>query len=433
MVAPAAHPRPVEDYIVALALAGTWPIYFLGGLYVLGPVLGVMLTAVVLVRKYVRAPTTARPEPPAIPIGVWFWIAGMGVMEIALLGGHWSYELSTGQTLKSTIGWAKGWALFAMFTLAGACLDIRFETIIRATALTALISLLLTPLLYLAPMVGLPEVLFVSPLRVVGGPGPEFFAVQLYSMDPADGLPRWRYFTPWSPAAALIGNLYLILAIEDRRVPWRVIGIISALAIILLSKSRLGLVTAVLVWPTAFGVSQLRRSILWLVAAVPVFLAGLFSPILLAQLGAAYEGFRGLRANSTRVREALGRIAIDRWWNEAPIWGHGVVERGPHYVEYMPIGSHHTWFGLLFVKGLVGVGALVIPLMWSLLEFALLALSSPIGRAAFAITILLVLFTVGENLEILTYLFWPGLLIMGIAMREAAEKRSAILAEMRAS
>lgn len=433
MVAPAAHPRPVEDYIVALALAGTWPIYFLGGLYVLGPVLGVMLTAVVLVRKYVRAPTTARPEPPAIPIGVWFWIAGMGVMEIALLGGHWSYELSTGQTLKSTIGWAKGWALFAMFTLAGACLDIRFETIIRATALTALISLLLTPLLYLAPMVGLPEVLFVSPLRVVGGPGPEFFAVQLYSMDPADGLPRWRYFTPWSPAAALIGNLYLILAIEDRRVPWRVIGIISALAIILLSKSRLGLVTAVLVWPTAFGVSQLRRSILWLAAAVPVFLAGLFSPILLAQLGAAYEGFRGLRANSTRVREALGRIAIDRWWNEAPIWGHGVVERGPHYVEYMPIGSHHTWFGLLFVKGLVGVGALVIPLMWSLLEFALLALSSPIGRAAFAITILLVLFTVGENLEILTYLFWPGLLIMGIAMREAAEKRSAILAEMRAS
>ena len=433
MVAPAAHPRPVEDYIVALALAGTWPIYFLGGLYVLGPVLGVMLTAVVLVRKYVRAPTTARPEPPAIPIGVWFWIAGMGVMEIALLGGHWSYELSTGQTLKSTIGWAKGWALFAMFTLAGACLDIRFETIIRATALTALISLLLTPLLYLAPMVGLPEVLFVSPLRVVGGPGPEFFAVQLYSMDPADGLPRWRYFTPWSPAAALIGNLYLILAIEDRRVPWRVIGIISALAIILLSKSRLGLVTAVLVWPTAFGVSQLRRSILWLAAAVPVFLAGLFSPIILAQLGAAYEGFRGLRANSTRVREALGRIAVDRWWNEAPIWGHGVVERGPHYVEYMPIGSHHTWFGLLFVKGLVGVGALVIPLMWSLLEFALLALSSPIGRAAFAITILLVLFTVGENLEILTYLFWPGLLIMGIAMREAAEKRSAILAEMRTS
>ncbi|MBR9825706.1 MAG: O-antigen ligase domain-containing protein [Alphaproteobacteria bacterium] len=433
MAAPAADPRSVEDYIISVALISTWPVYFLGGLYVLGPVLGVCLTAIVVVRKYIRTPQTKRPEPPAIPIGVWFWIGGMGLMQVALLGGHWSYELSTGQTIKSTIGWAKGWALFAMFTLAGACLDIRFATVIRAAGITALISLLLTPILYVAPMVGLPEILFISPLKAVGGPGPEFFAVQLYSMDPADGLPRWRYFTPWSPAAALIGNLYLILAIEDERKIWRIIGIVSALTIIVLSKSRLGLVTAVLVWPTAFGVSQLRRSVLWLGAAVPVFFAGLFSPVILAQLGAAYEGFRGMRANSTRVREALGRIAVDRWWNEAPVWGHGVVERGPHYVEYMPIGSHHTWFGLLFVKGIVGVAALVIPLLWSLLEFALLALSSRIGRAAFAITILLVLFTVGENLEILTYLFWPGLLVMGIAMREAAEKRSAILAEARQS
>lgn len=433
MAASAAHPRAVEDYIISLALVGTWPVYFLGGLYVLGPVLGVALTAIVLVRKYVRSPSTPRPELPPVPIGVWFWIAGMGLMQIALLGGHWNYELSTGQTIKSTIGWAKGWALFAMFTLAGACLHIRFETVIRAASITALISLALTPVLYLAPMVGLPEILFVSPLKVVGGPGPEYFAVQLYSMDPADGMPRWRYFTPWSPAAALIGNLYLILAIEDRRMAWRIIGIVSALTIILLSKSRLGLVTAVLVWPTAFGVSQLRRSVLWLAAAVPVFFAGLLSPMLIAQLGAAYEGFRGMRANSTRVREALGRIAVDRWWNEAPVWGHGVVERGPHYVEYMPIGSHHTWFGLLFVKGIVGVAALVIPLLWSLLEFALLALSSRIGRAAFAFTILLVLFTVGENLEILTYLFWPGLLIMGMAMREAAEKRSEILQQARAA
>jgi len=425
----AAHPRPLEDYLVALALAATWPIYMIGGLYVLGPVLGACLTAIVLVRKYVRTATTPRPAPPDIPIGVWIWTAGMGVMLIALWVGHWSFELSTGQTIKSSIGWAKGWALFAMFTLAGACLEIRFETILKAAGITSLITLLLTPILYVAPMIGLPEVLFVSPFRLVGGPGPEFFAVQLYSIDPMDGLPRWRFFTPWSPAAGLIGNLYLILALEDRRTFWKVTGVLAALAIIILSKSRLGLMTAIIVWPTAFGVSQLRRSILWLGAAVPAFFAGLFSPVILAQLGAAYDGLRGMRANSNRVREALGRIAIDRWWNEAPVWGHGIVERGPHLVEYMPIGSHHTWFGLLFVKGIVGVAALAVPLLWSLLEFALLALSSRIGRAAFAITLLLILFTIGENLEILTYLFWPGMVVMGIAMRRASEKRAAILAE----
>ena len=44
------------------------------------------------------------------------------------------------------------------------------------------------------------------------------------------------------------------------------------------------------------------------------------------------------------------------------IWGHGTVERGPHIVEYMPIGSHHTWNGLLFVKGMVGYAGLAVPM-----------------------------------------------------------------------
>ncbi len=419
MVAPAADPRSVEDRLISLALIATWPIYAIGGLYVVGPVLGVCLVAIIVLRTYLGSHQQPRP----IPIGVWIWIAGMVVMEIALLVGHVSEGLSTGQTIKSSIGWAKGWALFAMFPLAGACLDIRFETVIRAASITALLSLLVTPFLLLAPMVGLPEVLFVSPFRYIGGPGPEFFAVQLYSIDPGDGMPRWRYFTPWSPAAAIIANMYLILAIEDRRKVWKTIGIISALTIILLSKSRLGLATAMVVWPTAFAISQLRRSVLWLGAAIPTAIAGLLAQPIISQLLAAYEGVKGMRADSTRVREALGRIAVDRWYHEAPVWGHGIVERGPHYVEYMPIGSHHTWFGLLFVKGIVGVIALVIPLIWSLIEFALLSLSSRAGRTALAIMILLTLFTVGENLEILAYLLWPGLLICGIAMGEAAEKR----------
>ena len=34
--------------------------------------------------------------------------------------------------------------------------------------------------------------------------------------------------------------------------------------------------------------------------------------------------------------------------------GTRIVERGPHLVEFMPIGSHHTWYSLLFVKGSSG-------------------------------------------------------------------------------
>lgn len=420
MASPAADPRSVEDRLISLALIGTWPIYAIGGLYVLGPVLGVVLVTILALRTYLD-PATTSTSP--IPSGAWVWIVGMSLMLIALLVGHVSEGHSTGQTVKSSIGWAKGWALFAMFPLAGACLRIRFETVVRAAGITALLSLLLTPILFMAPKIGLPEVLFVSPFRLIGGPGPEFFAVQLYSMDPGDGLPRWRYFTPWSPAAAIIANMYLIFAIEDRRPIWKTIGIVSALTIIVLSKSRLGLAGALVVWPTAFAISQLRRSLLWLSAAIPAAIAGLMAQPILMQISLAYDSVRGMRADSTRVRDALGRIAVDRWYHEAPIWGHGIVERGPHYVEFMPIGSHHTWFGLLFVKGIAGVVALVIPLVWSLVEFALLALSSRVGRTALALMILMSVFTVGENLEILAYLLWPGLLVCGIAMGEAARKR----------
>ena len=129
-----------------------------------------------------------------------------------------------------------------------------------------------------------------------------------------------------------------------------------------------------------------------------------------------------MRADSNRVRELLGDIAIERWRTEAPIWGHGIVERGPHAVEYMPIGSHHTWFGLLFVKGAVGAIALAVPLIWSTIEFALLAVTrSAAGRIAFGMVLLMTFYSIGENLEILAYLMWPGLIVMGIAARELRE------------
>ena len=41
-------------------------------------------------------------------------------------------------------------------------------------------------------------------LRAVGGPGDEFFAVELYGIDNTNGSKRWRFFAPWSPAAAFV-------------------------------------------------------------------------------------------------------------------------------------------------------------------------------------------------------------------------------------
>lgn len=416
------HPRAPEDLIVAVALAATWFVYLFGGLYVLGPVLGVGLTGLWFARVYLAGGHLTTLSVPAIPSGVWVWIIGMLVMLLALEVGHMNQNLGTGQTIKSTIGWAKGWALLALFPLIGACLHIRLETIIKAAGWVALGTLLLTPAFLVAPMIGLPEVLFVSPLKLVGGPGPEFFAVQLYSIEPTDGSTRLRYFTPWSPAAGMIGNMYLIFALSDKRKFWKWMGIISALAMILTSKSRLALAAALFIWPVIVAVGEAKRPAMWFLATFGLLLLTPLAQGILDWVDGTLNSIKSMRADSTRVRELLGEIAIQRWRTEAPIWGHGIVERGPHAVEYMPIGSHHTWFGLLFVKGAVGAMALAVPLIWSTIEFALLAFTrSAAGRIAFAMVLLMSFYSIGENLEILAYLMWPGLIVMGIAARELRE------------
>lgn len=419
------HSRAPEDYIVGFALAATWFVYLFGGLYVLGPVLGVGLTGLVFARLYLSGEAIPTRSVTRIPSGVWVWIGGMVVMLLALEVGHVNQNMGLGQTIKSTIGWAKGWALLALFPLIGACLQIKLDTVIRAAGWVALGSLLLTPIFMVAPSVGLPERIFVSPLKLVGGPGPEFFAVQLYSYEPTDGSTRLRYFTPWSPAAGMIGNMYLIFALSDKRKFWKWMGILSALAVIVTSKSRLALAAAMFIWPVVIAVGESRRPLMWFTATTGLLLLTPLAQPILDWLDSTLNSVKSMRADSTRVRELLGDIAIERWWNEAPVWGHGIVERGPHAVEYMPIGSHHTWYGLLFVKGAVGAVALAIPLAWSLIEFGLLAVTrSKAGRIAFGMVLLMAFYSIGENLEILAYLIWPGLLVMGIAARELSETKT---------
>lgn len=416
------HSRAPEDIVVALALASTWFVYAFGGLYVFGPVLAVGLGSMLYARTYLSGDGLKARDVPAIPSGVWVWIGGMMVMLLALEVGHMNQNLSVGQTIKSTIGWAKGWALLALFPLIGACMHIRLETLIKASGWVALGTLLLTPALLISPAIGLPEVLYVSPLKIVGGPGPEYFAVQLYSIEPTDNSARLRYFTPWSPAAGLIGNMYLIFALSDKRKFWKWMGVLSAMAMIITSKSRLAIAAAMFIWPVVIAVGEAKRPLLWFSALLGLLTLTPIAQSILDWLDATLNSVKSMRADSTRVREMLGEIAIDRWWNEAPIWGHGVVERGPHAVEFMPIGSHHTWYGLLFVKGAVGAIALLIPLVWSLIEFGMLALTrSRAGRIAFGMVLLMSFYSIGENLEILAYLMWPGLVAMGIAAKELRE------------
>lgn len=407
------EPRNLEERLIWHAIRYTWVFYLFGALYVVGPVVGWSLCGVLVWR--VLQGQNFHLSPAIV-----CWIVGMLVMLLATFIGHINLDLAMGSLIKSVIGWAKGWALLAVFPLL-ACLDIRPKVIVRASMHLSKQCLYIIPFVVLAAIVHLPAHLYTSPLKFLASPA--FFQVELYGLNSFDGMARWRLFAPWGPALGLIGNAMFCLSLFEKDKKWRWIGIIASIIMVLLSKSRMGLLCLLAAPVITWGLSNLNRLVILAAIAIsaPVA-AGLYVP--------AKETFESVtnqihaaRANSSRVRGALERIALERWRNEAPIWGHGVVENGPHYVEYMPIGSHHSWYGLLFVKGIVGLVALAIPILLSLLiavqkcwQSTRFNTPQSMPWVGLHLLILLCFYSLSENLEILAYLYWPSLIMIGITL-----------------
>jgi hypothetical protein len=411
MATPAHHPQTSAERLIARTIEATWALWLIGGLYIIAPVLGWVLAGMVVVALYIR-----RAELNAIPATIWVWIISMAAMLAILLIGHANLELGIAKTIKSSVGWAKGWALIALFPLAAAVLKVSPEVVYRSVCKLGLYTLLVLPLFLVAPLIGLPEKLWVSPLKILGGAGPEYFTAQLYTLEPGSGRTRWQFFAPWSPAIGMMGVIYVLLAAQEKERFWKVVGIAGGLALAVLSQSRLALVALIVIAPIVWAVSRMDRGYLWFLAAPAVFALGIMGPILLEMIDAAMAEFAAARADSSRVRAILGRIAIERWQTEAYWFGHGIVENGPHLVEYMPIGSHHSWYGLLFVKGITGAIALAIPLALTSIVLIGRSIKFPAARPGFAMMLVLIIYSFGENLEILAYLYWPALIVIGATL-----------------
>jgi len=414
-------PENTEERVVYVAITWTWVWYVTGALYIVAPAVEVTLLWLYFWRLYaVWRPAHWRPKP--VPMGVWMWIGGMCSMLMALFIAHINWDLGAAATLKSTIGWLKGWAMLAIFPLAGACLNIRPRLVIRGVMWMAVQTLCISPVLIAAALVHLPSKLFVSPLQVIGGPGPEFFTVFLYIIDPENGAARWQFMAPWAPGAGFVANMIFYLAAGERRKGLRWAGVFTAIMMSLMTASRMAILFLLFYPPLMFIFSRLSKpAILGFFAAVSV-ITGMVADTVNQFIQNSVSAFKGARANSTRVREALGKLAVQRWKEEAPLFGHGEVQRGTHYVEFMPIGSHHTWYGLLYVKGLTGVISLIIPALWCFFEMLTLAQVSQLGRLGLGSIFIMLYYSNGENLEILAYLFWPALLILGAAHQEAAAR-----------
>ncbi len=415
MVPQLVQPETLEEKIVSSAIVWTWAFWLFGALYVVGAALGYVLLMVAGLR-YLGL-MEGGPKRIAIPFGVVLWIIGMAAMLVALVIGHIDFELGTGKLIKSTIGWAKGWALLAVFPLAGAVLAIRPQVLYRAGSKLGVQTLILIPFFFMAAQLGLPKDLYVSPLVYIGGTGPEFFDVTIYAVDDTTGKLRWRFFGPWATATAFVFSIYFLFALFERSIAWKVATVVTAVIVCWMAGSRSAIVALPIVIAALLAISNAHRPAVLIFAAFAVTIAVLMTDHLIMAFEDSQSAFNSARAASSRVRAVLNNIGYHRWLTEAFWFGHGTVEPGPHLVQFMPIGSHHTWYGLLFVKGLVGFLALAVPLGWSLVELSLKAQRDRVARAALSIVLAIAMFSFADNLEIVTYLIWPGLLLVGIGLR----------------
>ncbi len=410
------RPETLEERIIYWTIVSTWGIWVLGGLYLVGSVLGYVLLAILIARVAGIIETRPGSLHP-VPFTVSLWIAGMLTMAVALVFAHINFELGTGQMVKSLFGWMKGWALMGIFPLIGAMVSIRPRIIYRATSILALQTLILAPFFYIAQKMNLPAVLYVSPLQKVLGASAMFFDVAIYAIDEVTGNIRWKFYAPWSTAAAFLAGLSLMFILQERAFRWHVLAAVSTVVVCYMAGSRLSIVALPAVLMSILILSNLTRPIIWGVLAIAGTIAILMYYDMALLYDEAVDRFNAARAASSRVRAALGNIAVHRWASDAPIFGHGILERGGHVVEQMPIGSHHTWWGLLFVKGAVGFAALAIPMAVSTVVLIARAQMDRVARAALGVIFSMLLFSLGDNLEIIAYMFWPSLIVLGTALR----------------
>lgn len=412
-------PENFAEFVIWYYIISTLVLYFLGAQFLAVPGLAWLLFLWLVKKLWQQTEDTPLDDKVTIPLGVWIWICCIPIIGFALIIGHLDFGYSLLKIVKSFINFfLRTWALLALFPLAG-CLKIRPQIIYRAVCILCLQCFFLTIICYIAYFAGLELPKYTSTvLAKLGGNDPSYYSVSLFLLEGGEKF-RLMLFTPWPPALAFAGNVYFFLASQDRNKFWRWIGMISSALMIWASASRLGLLCLLVMPIVRYILSSLVRPTTQFMAAVGTFTVGIFGYQISVALQEFERFFESQRSSSSYVRATVTKMAIRSWWTEAQIWGHGVkAPRGPQVVQFMPLGSHHTWVGVLYVHGLVGFIALAIPMLYSFVDLLIKSQKSEVAQTGLTMLLIFLLFSMGENLETLAYIYWPGLVMLGIALNE---------------
>ena len=356
-----------------------------------------------------------RSTPPLI----WGWLISMILMGVTILIGIYENGYNSNDMIRSTTGWMGDWSLLGIYPLLGYLLPIRPAVIYRSACVIAAQSLIAIPICYGAYLLKLPDLIYLSPLEQIFPGGKVYYYIFWYVREVDSNGIRLVLFTPWGPALGLIGCIFFFYALEEQTTVWKWLGIMGSLAMVITSVSR----GAYLFLPATVAIVWAIRNLSFiqfqLSLGISCFLGGLGSTLLLDRFQEFSDNFKSARKSSSQVRGELERVAFDRW-TDSPIFGHGKQIPGPDFLQNMPIGSHHTWIGLLFTQGLTGFCLFFTPVVWSLIELSLKTKSNPIAHVALKALILVTFASFSDNIEKLAYIYWSAFLLIGIAYREVS-------------
>lgn len=417
-------PQNFEESLIWYVIIGTYGIYALGLVFSVYSALAWVLGGYLVYKVLLQTQKTPLEERIRIPWITWLWGICSLITLLATYAGITDFGLGIRPLLRGILGWLTSTAIIPLFLLSG-CLNIRPKLIYRAVCILCLQSLIAIPIAYAAYAANLPGILYTSPIERLIQNGPIFHNVGFYTSDYGIDNVRLFLFTPWCPALGLVSNVYFFMALQESNKKWRYIGMVGAIAMNIVSLSRAALISLPLVLIMIWGLKNFTRPQVQITAGIVSFIAGIFSTQLSNAATEFVDAFYSSRPDSSRVRAALQRVGIEGW-KEAPIWGHGTQKPGPPVLANLPIGSHHTWVGLLYTKGLVGFMALLVPVLCSFVELLIKARNSKIAETSLSILLILLLFSVGEQIDILGYICWPGLIIMGIAFKQNLKKPTTV-------
>lgn len=412
-------PQNLPEKLIWFYILGTYPIYYIGGLYLFAPLLAAYLFFYLIKQWWNQTDETPNDERIELSAPAWVWLGCMSIVAFAAVIGGIDFDLPLSKIIFTLVNrWFRTWALMAIFPVIGH-LNIRPQLIYRAVCIFCIQSLILVPIftacyyLFNAYDYG-----FVSPLSKFGG-GVIFYVVKVFGSTLDVTEKRLQMIAPWPPALGLVGDLFFCLCLQETNKKLKVLGMAGAAALTFGSISRMAIFCLIVIIPTIWVLSNVTKPWLQITLSGTLFGSAIFYSSLKEKIDSIILSVRQFRSGSTRAREAIQQLAMTAWRQDAPIWGHGTFsENGPASVGFRGIGSHHTWLGLLYAHGIVGALPLAIAFAWSFFDLLTKLGTHKHAVVGLSILIILIIFSFEDNIDGLAYLYWPSLIVLGIAFKE---------------